>query len=347
MSDNLQSLKDIFSNKVIRIPNFQRGYSWDVEQLSALWDDLLNLVPYKDIKFHFTGILVFERITKNNLSKEWKEEFSWKDFEDNQVFPFSLVDGQQRLTSIIIILYLLTKEVDEYFLKRYKFTEKEKSDFTKLFLKKSFGDGKKFLFGYEIDTPSHQYLLSKIFEDEEVLLEEPETVYTQNLSFAKSFFQDKLKETGVSTMYSILDILLNKLKFSELILSPDQIDISMVFETLNFRGKPLSNLELLKNRLLYLLSQSNGTTNRAKSLKKKIIDTWLTIYEYLGKRSRWIDEDEFLRSFWLIYYDQDRRTKGHFNEYKQDIFHEIFSISGEQNEHVSPKKLTHFLKYIE
>ena len=44
MTDNkLQSLTEIFNEKFFRIPDFQRGYSWQEPQLKDFWDDLINL----------------------------------------------------------------------------------------------------------------------------------------------------------------------------------------------------------------------------------------------------------------------------------------------------------------
>ena len=42
MSD-LQSLSELYQNKLFRIPDYQRGYAWKQEQLVDFWDDILNL----------------------------------------------------------------------------------------------------------------------------------------------------------------------------------------------------------------------------------------------------------------------------------------------------------------
>ena len=55
MADNkLQSLTEIFNEKFFRIPDFQRGYSWETNQLEDFWEDLINL---KGDKIHYTGLL--------------------------------------------------------------------------------------------------------------------------------------------------------------------------------------------------------------------------------------------------------------------------------------------------
>lgn len=64
MADNkLQSLNEIFTRNLFRIPDFQRGYSWEKLQLEDFWDDLNQL---KNGKVHYTGLLTVEGIDKNN-----------------------------------------------------------------------------------------------------------------------------------------------------------------------------------------------------------------------------------------------------------------------------------------
>lgn len=41
--NELQSISQLFQNKLFRIPDYQRGYAWKQEQLVDFWDDLTNL----------------------------------------------------------------------------------------------------------------------------------------------------------------------------------------------------------------------------------------------------------------------------------------------------------------
>ena len=71
MADNkLLSLNELFSEKLFRIPDFQRGYSWGKNQLEDFWNDLINL---KEGKAHYTGLLTVEPITKNKIENQDKE----------------------------------------------------------------------------------------------------------------------------------------------------------------------------------------------------------------------------------------------------------------------------------
>ena len=111
-----------------------------------------------------------------------------------------------------------------------------------------------YLFGYEVDNPSADYLRYKIF-DEPYSGTVNETYYTKNLKFAKSFFRENLTALyenegieGINNLYLKLTL---KLMFNIHEID-DDYDVFVAFETMNNRGKKLTNLELLKNRLIYL-----------------------------------------------------------------------------------------------
>lgn len=57
---DLMSLDDIFTKKLFRIPDYQRGYSWEREQLEDFWDDLARL---EEGKVHYTGLLTLKPLT--------------------------------------------------------------------------------------------------------------------------------------------------------------------------------------------------------------------------------------------------------------------------------------------
>jgi hypothetical protein len=76
---------------------------------------------------------------------------------------------------------------------------------------------------------------------------------------------------------------------------------------MNNRGKPLSKLELLKNRLIYLTTLLDQKTNDTSRLRKDINEAWKTVYEYLGKnKSNILDDDMFLNHHWIMYFKYDR-----------------------------------------
>ena len=81
-------VKDVFS-KWFRIPEYQRPYVWDKDQVTELLDDVMQARHSNPDSQYFLGSLV--------LKKNSKEEGSTK-FEE-----YDLLDGQQRLTTLFLI----------------------------------------------------------------------------------------------------------------------------------------------------------------------------------------------------------------------------------------------------
>ncbi|EFO9447050.1 DUF262 domain-containing protein [Campylobacter lari] len=69
-TNELKSLKNIFDGKYLRIPDYQRGYAWEYNQLKDFWEDLENL---ENDKTHYMGVLTLEKVTQEK--KEEKIEY--------------------------------------------------------------------------------------------------------------------------------------------------------------------------------------------------------------------------------------------------------------------------------
>jgi uncharacterized protein with ParB-like and HNH nuclease domain len=72
---------------------------------------------------------------------------------------------------------------------------------------------------------------------------------------------------------------------------------------MNNRGKPLSYLELLKNRLIYLSLKFDAPDYERNKLRRAINDCWKAIYHNLGRnKDNPLDDDKFLLTHWVVYY---------------------------------------------
>lgn len=283
---NLQTISEIFNDNLFRIPDYQRGYSWIEKNLKDFWGDIRNLDSHR---IHYTGMITVE--LKNDI--------------------YYIVDGQQRLTTVMILLkVLLDSFSDDDWI-----DDKEKMDYVKKYLYSKIGKegkGTKIYFGYEKDNPSDIYYRTKILDLEEsaVFSEPEETLYTKNLKFAKKYFQKEIQGKGKQELEKLLLKVTKQLKFNFYELD-DELDEFVTFETMNNRGKPLTTLELLKNRLIYLttLLKNNDDDEKIK-LRNDINNAWKTIYEYLGKPSNEIIiDDKFLKDHWIMYFTYDRSVE--------------------------------------
>jgi hypothetical protein len=65
-----KSLDSLFKEKIFRIPDYQRGYAWQREQLKDFWEDLINL---SDDRSHYTGVLTLKQISPGEIAESDKE----------------------------------------------------------------------------------------------------------------------------------------------------------------------------------------------------------------------------------------------------------------------------------
>lgn len=315
MANELQPLSLLFQNRLFRIPDYQRGYAWQQLQLADFWDDLVNL--QRD-RYHYTGLLSLKNL-KSKDTVTWGKDLwmTGKGFK-----PCHIVDGQQRLTTFVVLL----NEMAEYV--RTLDENEGKSDKEIVLGYETLEDVvakyicqrrppnnliTTYLFGYETDNPSSDYLQYRVF-NEPYSGTVNETYYTKNLKYAKSFFRGNLealhKSEGMDGLRELYLKLTQRLMFNIHEID-DDYDVFVAFETMNNRGKKLTNLELLKNRLIYLttLYPDEGFDDMEKAnLRRKINDAWKEVYYQLGRNENLsLSDDEFLRAHWICYFAYSRK----------------------------------------
>lgn len=328
---DLQSLDDVFNKKIFRIPDYQRGYAWGTKQLVEFWDDLISL---DDERFHYTGVLSIKAVP-DEVWKNWNDEL-WL-IQERRFKPYFIVDGQQRLTTIAIFLQCLMEtaqinaessddiEIGTFSLQRIV------EDFI-VVIKPRNDAIRTYKFGYEVDNPSFEFLRHRIFNEPNPATMQ-ETFYTLNLENAKTFFKENLsvsvKEHGIGFVEAVFRKLTQQFLFNVYELD-DNFDVYVAFETMNNRGKPLSDLELLKNRLIYLTTlypSSEVGDDDKENARDNINKTWGEIYNQLGRNKKSpLNDDDFLRAHWIMYFKYSRRNGQDYIRFLLD-------------EHFSPKNI--------
>lgn len=334
--DEPKSLDSLFKEKIFRIPDYQRGYAWQREQLKAFWEDLLNLPAERA---HYTGVLTLKEIPAREISEQDKE--FWL-VDDHSYRVYHIVDGQQRLTTFIIFLQAFVdfvktlpdnsgKSEEDIFIGESLNLSSLKSRY--LFKSKPTGDKfRTYKFGYTSDNPSYNYLRFKIL-GEEGSGSVQETFYTLNLNNAKIYFSEQLdelyKNDGLDGLQNIYRKATKRFLFNEYIIK-DEFDVFVAFETMNNRGKKLSDLELLKNRLIYLTtlySDKEVDAASRKNLRDVINDAWKEVYHQLGRnKSHPLNDDDFLHAHWIMYFKYSRKTGSDYIRFLLD-------------EHFTPQKV--------
>jgi uncharacterized protein with ParB-like and HNH nuclease domain len=248
----------------------------------------------------------------------------WRPHSEHSYQVYHIVDGQQRLATFIILLQAFVdfikdlpdnkgKDDIDIFISESLNVTALKDRF--LFKVKPTGDQfRTYKFGYTEDNPSYNYLRFRIL-GEEGGGSIQETFYTLNLSNAKTYFTEQLRELhrqgGLEGLQQIYKKLTRRFLFNEYVIK-DEFDVYVAFETMNNRGKKLSDLELLKNRLIYLTtlySEEELDAASRKSLRDNINKAWKEAYYQLGRNKLHpLNDDDFLRAHWTMYFKYSRKT---------------------------------------
>ncbi|GAA7991349.1 hypothetical protein BTM329_14920 [Helicobacter pylori] len=265
----LLDLDGVIEKGVFEIPSYQRGYAWQERQLKDFWNDLEHVSKLGD-KFHY-----MHSLTLRELENE---------FENS---AFEIIDGQQRLATSLILLGLLAK------------TTQNK-------------DPKYSLINLEPILSYKYYGLSEAFraitEEEKDLKSFKTSFYAKNLIDAYEFFQEKISDTPIETLEKMFDALIKKMLFSVVGLNDSRIDPFSSFETINNRGKDLSTLELLKNRL-HFVAHKICEGKKLEKLQQEINNTYTLIYHDL-RQFEDAHLEGFLKHFVAYYYGE----KGDFKK---------------------------------
>ncbi len=327
-----KSLDSLFKEKIFRIPDYQRGYAWQKGQFKDFWEDLINL---SETRSHYTGVLTLKELPKKDIAKSAKE--FWL-VDDHSYRMYHVVDGQQRLTTFVIFLQAfidIIKALPENGGKApdniYITESLNISEIVNKYLYKVKPTGDRFRtykFGYTEDNPSYEYLRYRIL-GEEGAGSVNETFYTLNLQNAKVYFSEQLtalyQQSGLKGFQEVYKKLTNKFLFNEYVIR-DEFDVFVAFETMNNRGKKLSDLELLKNRLICLTTlygDEDLDDAERRSIRENINEAWKEVYYQLGRNEKKpLNDDEFLRAHWIMYFKYSRETG---RDYSRFLLDEYFS----------------------
>lgn len=308
-SATLQTLGELLADFHFHVPDYQRGYSWGKAQLEALWADLRIAVSSPG-RQHFTGNVLLQRRSGSSSG----------------ALLVDLVDGQQRVVSTIALAAALSQRIA-------KLTP---------------------------DAPVPKFSYRMTFEDSDELqtyfdffvlgcsrlqprLRQECSSYAANIQYAAVFFAEQAESLpDVASVQACLDTLLDRFCIFVLDVQPE-FDIHVAFETLNNRGKKLSYLELLKNRLIYLSSVVSSSDERGdgEELRHQIHLAWKGIYRSLGRNKVTQNhDDEFLRAHSIAYFGEVKDR----DWLEKVLLDKTFSIT---NPDVSHTLINEYIQHLE
>ena len=100
--NNVLSVQQLFEGRVFRVPDYQRGYAWETQQRTEFLEDLEILGSGRE---HFTGLVVLHK--SSNVPQKL-------DAEGKSYRAYDVVDGQQRLATIVLVLDAVRRELASF-----------------------------------------------------------------------------------------------------------------------------------------------------------------------------------------------------------------------------------------
>jgi len=304
----------------LRIPPFQRPFKWTSEELDDLFVDIDGVISFSRERSskpltHFMGAMVFSKIPKAD--------------DENIGGGFYVLDGQQRLTTLSIILCVIAKRMQ--LLASQETVQRKQIDrsaFAAVHLNKLFSqppgeesEGVPVLSLQEADANSFLKMLNAPSESlvvdktaaanskrqidkiyDLVVTRVNEVVYKEQSEGRDPFGRLDSWAKCLSSSLSIV-----------VIVAEDESAAFRLFETLNARGLELSAADLIKNKLFSICS--------TEQQRSTVRDKWKELLEFES-----VDGDlvGFLRTKWLSDSGLKRKVKGEFkeNEFirKDDLF---------------------------
>jgi hypothetical protein len=271
---NDKEVQDIFSLGYFQIPRFQRPYSWEIDEVENFWNDVVN----ENTDNYFIGSMVVYQSKKPY---------------------FGIVDGQQRLTTITLMLAAIRNafvSLGEDNLARgvHKYVEKPNID-----------NYNEFVINAETSFPylqDHIQSFNGLHMDCDVGVEEQNLKVAFELITQKLANEIKLEASSLQIELPLEPIcIVNRLKLlRDKILSlklvfiqlDNEDDAYLIFETLNARGRDLRTSDLVKNLLLKKIKASNSTLDAAK-------ESWNCLVKKFDNTSDAEILDTFLLHYWI------------------------------------------------
>lgn len=308
-----KTIRTLFSTNVkYVVPRFQREYSWTKDETSELWNDIIFNILVD------TGVVINQEYFIGSLVL----------IGEDRSTELQIVDGQQRLTTITIILSAIVQT----FLDLGK--ENLASAVYETYIEGKDGDfNKYFKLVNENPKPFLQQSIQHITKTEN----QPANKEERTLWASYSFYYNKLKKDALSRDYpkwteingsveekyltllkSIRDQILGYLKVIYITVSNED-DAYMIFETLNARGKSLTSVDLVKNEIFKNLRGIHPDDDA----KRK----WKSIQTNLAERSQKINIETFFRHYWLSRFNFVTESKI-FKSFKKKQIEEAFTPWG-------------------
>ena len=285
MENGQKIIRGLFDgSKIFNIPEYQRAYAWEEKQLGDFVDDIKNQRLDKD---YFFGTILFQ------------EQGISDDFE-----IIDIVDGQQRITTLIIFMKLLIDRLRGH---------KKEDQIRRLEARYIQLDGR---YKLRVLQDDNDFFKSYILQDNLISEREVETPSQRRLLKARNFLGQQIKEYPFETLSEFKDKI-ERMKILTYSVEGNA-EATLIFETTNDRGKSLTNLEKTKSFLMY---KTYLVSRHPKTYLDDIQNRFSEIYRNYEQIDNKVEEDTILQSHFIAF--EEWTEKSEYQNYVPKIKRQV------------------------
>ncbi len=274
-----KTLSSVFDKTIFNIPRYQRAYSWEESNWRELWDDIKNNVLEKD-KEHFLGAIIYYH----------------GDSGGSRYTHYEVIDGQQRITTLTILMRVLYEKLRENNVEVYQ-------RFADELYEKYIGDIENETFFLNL-SKKDQVFFREFIQKSVPIRKQGKLISNKSIRKCYEFFVKKIddisKESGIKEIEEFCWELKKKLETNLVFVVIDvntDVDAYMIFESINSKRQGLTTSDLLKN---YIFSAADQYEKIKPESKKLSIteDAWDRMEQELDR----IEINQYVRHFWISNY---------------------------------------------
>lgn len=246
------------------VPVYQRMYSWDIEHCDKLWEDIVRVGANDMVLMHFIGSIMYIGDKHSQTA----------------INQLSVIDGQQRLTTLTLLLIALSDAIGE--------NDEILEKFSKTKIRNRY-----LINPDEKNEKRYKLILSQTDKDTLISLidnkpQPQENSIKINQNFC--FFEEKLRQN--KDELEIICKGINKLSIIDISLDREKDEAQLIFESMNSTGKDLTQTDLMRNYILMDLPPSK---------QEKLYEThWREMERGFGQEYYGEKFDRFMRVYLTI-----------------------------------------------
>lgn len=292
-----QTIRNVLAKYCFFVPDYQRSYSWKSSQIDEFLDDIYNIIHSDQVDArHFLGAITMSK-------------------HGNHQGDVDLIDGQQRITTIFIFLYVILSEY-----KSDRFSDKAQGRADELLRKLAYldDDGERTGSRLVLGSFNRDFFEDYVIKSYDKSNEERENIrttykerneYNQNQAIFEAFNKIKIsveerldccdnEDAAYEYLKALQMCLFDRFELVTMTVE-EEADAFLIFETLNDRGLVLSAVDLIKNKLFQAFSTRPAEFDGLKSawesmcdnieskddIKKYLLHFWRSKYGYVSSQN--------------------------------------------------------------